>query len=181
MSKSNQQFHVKRLTFSALSIALAIILSKITFLKLPQGGDITLFSMLFAMLPGYFYGPAYGFCTGVAYGMLKLFIDPYIYFPIQVIVDYPLAFGALGLCGFFHNSKFGLLKGLLLGTLGQYFFTVLSGCIFYSQFCWEGWNVLPYSLIYNSSAWVEIAITLIIISIPAISNAIKKVKEMAIS
>ena len=46
----------KRLAFCAMGIALAFITSYIRFLKLPMGGTITLFSMLFIVLVGYWYG-----------------------------------------------------------------------------------------------------------------------------
>lgn len=68
--------------------------------------------------------------TGAAYGVLQLLIEPYIYFPLQVLVDYPLAFGALGLSGCFSKSKHGLVKGYLCGVLARYVFAVISGWLF---------------------------------------------------
>ena len=54
--------------------------------------------------------------------MLQLLIDPYVLYPMQLIVDYILAFGALGLSGLFSNAKFGLLKGYITAVLGRYVF-----------------------------------------------------------
>ena len=57
--------------------------------------------------------------SSVAYGLLQFVIDPVFYSIPQLLVDYPLAFGALGLSGFFHDSKHGLIKGYIVGVLGR--------------------------------------------------------------
>lgn len=120
--------------------------------------------------------------TGVAYGVLQILIDPYILFPLQLVVDYLLAFGALGLSGLFANSKNGLLKGYLVGILGRYVFVVLSGWIFFAEYAWEGWAPLPYSLVYNGIyIFAEAAITFVLLAIPAVRKGIGAVKKMALS
>ena len=57
-----------------------------------DASSFTAFSMLVAVLPGFFFGPFVGIAAGVAYGILNLIVDPYILFPAQVVVDYILAF-----------------------------------------------------------------------------------------
>ena len=47
----------KQLVYSAVAIALAVVCSMIKFANLPMGGSVTLFSMLFIALIGYWYGP----------------------------------------------------------------------------------------------------------------------------
>lgn len=179
-SKKQGSADVKRLVFCAMGVALAMVTSMLKIYSFPFGGSVTLFSMLFICLIGYFYGPATGIMTGVAYGVLQFLVDPYIYAPIQVLVDYPLAFGALGLSGFFWKSKNGLIKGYLLGILGRYFFAVISGWIFFGEYAWEGWGALPYSLAYNGAyIFAEAAVTIVILLIPAVSKAIASVKAMA--
>jgi len=60
------------------------------------------------MLPlfifAYYYGPGPGVIVGMAYGFLQLIQDPFIVQWVQVLLDYPLAFGALGLAGFFRKT-----------------------------------------------------------------------------
>ncbi|MEG2441850.1 MAG: energy-coupled thiamine transporter ThiT, partial [Acetivibrio sp.] len=148
---STKKFDTKQLVFCAVSVALAMVTSMIPLYSFPFGGSVTLFSMFFICFIGYLYGPSAGICTGFAYGLLQLVIKPYIYFPLQVLVDYPLAFGALGLSGFFWKKKNGLLKGYVAGILGRYVFSVLSGWLFFGQYAWEGWNPLPYALAYNGA------------------------------
>ena len=179
-TSSKKRMSTKQLVFCAVALALAYLTSYIKLFEMPWGGSVTLFSMLFASLAGYFYGPATGILTGAAYGILQLIIEPYIYFPIQVLVDYPLAFGALGLSGFFCNAKHGLIKGYVAGILGRYVFAVLSGWLFFGAYAWEGWDPLPYSLVYNGIyIFAEGILTVIILLIPAVSKGIKRMKVLA--
>ena len=141
---------VKQLAICAMAIALGTVLSNIKLFHFPTGGSITLLSMLVICLPGYWFGLGAGIATGVAYGVLQLLIDPYVLYPLQLVVDYLLAFGALGLSGLFSNAKLGLIKGYIAGVLGRYVFAVISGWIFFGYYAWEGWDPLPYSLAYNA-------------------------------
>lgn len=170
---------VKQLVFCAMSIALGTVLSNIKLLDFPWGGSVTLFSMLIIVLPGYFFGLGAGLITGVAYGALQLIIDPYVIFPLQLVVDYFLAFGALGLSGLFSNAKNGLIKGYITGVMGRYVFVVISGWLFFGEYAWEGWAALPYSLVYNGIyVFAEAIMTLIVIMLPPVKNAINRVKAM---
>ncbi len=173
---------VRQLVFCAMAIALGTVLSEIKIISFPWGGSATLLSMLVICLPGYFFGLGAGLMTGVAYGALQLLIDPYVIFPVQLVVDYFLAFGALGLSGLFTNAKQGLLKGYLTGVLGRYVFVVISGWIFFSEYAWEGWPVLPYSLVYNGIyIFAEAAVTLVVLSIPAVNRGISSIKKNTLS
>ncbi|MCM1468013.1 MAG: energy-coupled thiamine transporter ThiT, partial [Alistipes sp.] len=65
------------------------------------------------------------------------------------------------------------------GILGRFFFSWLSGFIFFAAYA-EGSGMPPalYSFCYNGSyIAAEGILTLIIISIPAVSNAISRVKQ----
>lgn len=180
--KEGKKMGTKQLVFCAMSIALACVTSMMKVYEFPFGGSITFFSMLFICLPGYFYGLTAGLLSAAAYGVLQFLLGPYILFPLQVIVDYLLAFGALGLSGAFSKSKNGLRKGYLAGILGRYVFAVISGWIFFGEYAWEGWGALTYSLAYNGAyIFAEGAITLLILSIPAVSGALVRVKEMALN
>lgn len=181
-AKKGGKLTVKQLAFCAMSIALGTILSEIKIIDFPWGGSATLLSMLVICLPGYFFGLGAGLMTGVAYGALQLLVDPYVIFPAQLVVDYFLAFGALGLSGLFTNAKQGLLKGYLTGVLGRYVFVVISGWIFFSEYAWEGWPVLPYSLVYNGIyIFAEAAVTLVVLSIPAVNRGISSIKKNTLS
>ena len=171
---------VKQIAFCAMAIALGTVLSNVKLFHFPTGGSITLLSMLVICLPGYWFGLGAGLLTGVAYGVLQLIIDPYVLFPMQLVIDYILAFGALGLSGIFSNSKNGLIKGYITAVFGRFVFAVLSGWIFFGIYAWEGWNPLAYSLAYNAIyIFAEAAITVIILLIPAVKKAMAATKKMA--
>lgn len=175
-------FDTKELVFCAMSIAIATVTSMLKVYEFPFGGSVTLLSMFFICFVGYLYGPAAGILTGFAHGILQLLIDPYILFPLQVLVDYPLAFGALGLSGLFWKSKNGLIKGYIVGILGRYVFVVLSGWLFFGQYAWEGWAPLPYSLAYNGAyIFTEGAVTLfLLVAVKPLRNGLDYVKRMAL-
>lgn len=163
-----------------MAIALAFVTSFIKFLHLPMGGSITLFSMFFICLIGYWYGLRVGLMAAVAYGILQMVVDPYIISVPQMLCDYIFAFGALGLSGVFSNAKHGLIKGYLLGVVGRYVFSFLSGLIFFGQFAPEGMHPAVYSASYNGIyIFTEAILTIIIISIPAVSKALTNVKNLA--
>lgn len=179
---AHSKLTVKQLAFCAMAIALGTVLSNIKLFHFPTGGSITLLSMLVICLPGYWFGLGAGIATGVAYGVLQLLIDPYVLYPMQLIVDYILAFGALGLSGLFSNAKFGLLKGYITAVLGRYVFSVISGWIFFGAYAWEGWDPLPYSLAYNAIyIFAEAAVTLLILSVKPVQNLFSKLKQMALN
>ena len=170
---------VKQLAFFAISIAIVTVLSYVKLFHFPWGGSITLLSMLIIVLPGYFYGLGVGLVTAIAYGALQLIIEPYVIFPLQLVMDYFLAFGALGLSGLFANAKYGLVKGYITGVLGRYVFVVLSGWIFFGEYAWEGWAPLPYSLVYNGIyVFAEAFVTIVIIMLPPVKSAIHRIKAM---
>lgn len=170
----------RQLVFSAVSVALAMVTSMIKLFEMPMGGSVTLLSMLFIVLIGYWYGPYVGIMTGMAYGLLQFILEPIFYTIPQMLVDYPLAFGALGLAGFFCQKKHGLILGYIAGVLGRYLFAFLSGVIFFASYAPAEMGAVIYSLAYNGSYLAaEAAITLIIIAIPPVSKALKHVKQMA--
>lgn len=178
--KRGRKFSAKQLTFSAMSMALAMVLSMFKLFEMPLGGSVTVCSMFFITFVGYVYGPKAGLMTGFAYGLLQFVVDPVFYSVLQMLVDYPLAFGALGLSGFLCNKKWGLQSGYILGLLGRLVFAWLSGVIFFAAYA-EGTGMGPalYSFAYNGSyIAAEGVITLIIISIPPVNKAIVRIKKM---
>lgn len=176
-----RNFKTKQLAYAAVAIALAMVASMIKLFSLPMGGSVTLFSMLFIVLIGHWYGPATGITTGVAYGLLQFAIEPYIFTIPQVIIDYPLAFGALGLSGFFWKKKGGLIAGYIAGVTGRFLFAFLSGWIFFGSYGADyGMSGPAYSLAYNGSyLFAEAAITLIVISLPPVRRALSQIKKKA--
>ncbi|MCR5641162.1 MAG: energy-coupled thiamine transporter ThiT [Lachnospiraceae bacterium] len=180
--RKSQATSAKQIAFSAMAIALAMVTSMIKIVDMPMGGSVTLLSMLFIVLIGYWFGLGGGLTAAIAYGILQMLVDPYIISLPQMFVDYIFAFGALGLSGVFRDSKYGLIKGYLLGVLGRYIFSILSGIIFFASYSPESGplsNPFVYSAAYNGAyLGLEALITLVIIAIPAVSKALSSVKTL---
>ena len=179
-----KKFSAKQLAFSAMAIALAMVASMIKLVHMPMGGSVTLLSMLFITLIGYWFGLGAGLTTGVAYGILQLVIDPYILSVPQMLVDYIFAFGALGLAGIFwkNKSKYAVIFCYIAGVLGRYVFAFISGWIFFGMYAADYGFSSPvvYSLLYNGAyIFLEAAITIVILFIPPVNKALTYVKEIA--
>ena len=180
LAGGRKKIGAKQLAYCSMALALAVVCSQIKLFRLPTGGSITLFSMLFVVLIGYWYGPVVGLLAGVTYGLLRLILGPYIVSLPQMLVDYPLAFGALGISGFFSDKKNGLLIGYIAAVLGRFFFAVLSGVIFFGMYAPEGMNPLLYSISYNGFyLCAEGLLTLILLAVPAVRKAMMSVKLQA--
>jgi thiamine transporter len=157
MSKSvtEQVQEVRILAEMIVFVAAAAVLHYLSrellpFLHLPQGGSITVASMVPIVWFALRRGLGWGLQAGIVFGLVNLAL-PGSYFemnPIEIILDYPLAFGALGLAGVFRNKP---AIGVSLAFLGRFVCHFLSGVVFFWMYAWEGWNPVLYSLVYNAS------------------------------
>ena len=173
----------KQLAFSSVAIALSMVTSLITLVRMPMGGSVTLLSMFFITLVGYWYGLGAGLTASVAYGVLQLIIGPYILTIPQMVIDYIFAFGALGLSGIFSGVKNGLTLGYIAGVLGRYFFAFLSGWIFFGTYAGDyGFHsAVAYSLAYNGLyIGVEAAITIVLINLPPVKRGLAAIRTLAV-
>lgn len=181
-----KQNYLREIVFSAIAIALATVVSVVLKLpSLPFGGSVTLFSMLIMCLPGYWFGLRTGLIAALAYGTLQLLFDPYIVHPLQLLLDYPLAFGALGLSGLFYKSKNGLLIGYIVGVAGRFVMHMISGLIYFTEYVPDlKGNIAAVwgSTLYNMSYIVpELVITCILLALPPVAALMKRLKMMATS
>ncbi len=146
------QWNAKILAYAAMTVAISFVLSTLRLFKSPQGGSVTLFSMLPVIAFSVAFGPVRGALVGCAYGFLQLLYDPYVIHPLQMLSDYPLAFAALALGGFAEKTAlpkyWKLPLAIVIGSLGRYLMAVLSGVVFFAEYAGDQ-NVLVYSLVYN--------------------------------
>ena len=184
-SSEKHKLSTKQLVFCAMAMALAFITSYIKVFSLPWGGSVTLCSMLFIVLIANWYGVKTGILVGLAYGILQFIQEPFVLSFFQVCCDYILAFAALGLAGLFAQKSHGLIKGYILAVLARGAFHTLGGYLYWMDYMPENFPQSLksiYPIAYNYSFLLaEAAITLIIISIPAVSNALGRVKKTALS
>jgi len=147
-SKATSQSHVKILAEMVMMIALATILYFTRIYTFPQGGSVTLGSMIPLMLLSLRRGAKIGISAGVIYGLIILYLEPFVYNPFQVLLDYPLAFGALGLAGLFRRLP---IIGVAIAMLGRFVCHFLSGIIFFASFAPPEMSPIVYSALYNGS------------------------------
>nr|WP_286910277.1 energy-coupled thiamine transporter ThiT [Clostridium sp. UBA1652] len=159
------------ITRIGIALALATVLKVFRLYHFPQGGSVTLGSMVPILIIAFMYGPLVGFLTGFLYGIITLFMDPYILHPVQVLFDYPLPFLALGLAGFFKQNK---LLGTSVAIFGRFICHFISGVAFFGSFAPEGMSPIVYSLFVNGLlVGVEGIICLVIIKLLPIDRIVK--------
>ncbi len=161
MSKEITKLNTKRLVLTAMMLAIATVIaficSLIPFLNFPFGGGITICSMLPIILVSYMYGTKWGVFTGFTYSVIQMMLgygtigalftpssDSYqgiINALLICVIDYILAYTALGLGGVFRNKIENKGLAICLGSIVAiavcYAFHVLSGFIFYGA--WASW------------------------------------------
>ena len=150
----------RRLTESAMLLAIAIVLefvSKLIIPEMPFGGQITLVSMLPVVLISYRHGVKWGLVSGVTYALLEMAIGFKTvsaafqpgYFGdgtlivnalLMCLLDYLVAFTVLGLGGMF-RGRMKAVPALICGSLValglRYVTHILSGYILFAG--WAEW------------------------------------------
>lgn len=178
ISGRGKKTETKAMVTSGVLVALAVALDQITLFRLPYGGSVTAFSMLPIVICAYFFGVRRGVMAGMCVGLIDLIFNPYVIHPIQMLLDYPLAFGALAFAGLMRNKKFGIISGFILGLLARYLCSVLSGIIFFGSNAPDGFNSVTWSLYYNITyLGIEGIMTVVVLSIPAVRKAIEQLKR----
>ena len=182
----SKKFNARSLVFSAIALAVAFVLSYVKPFELPWGGSVTLFSMFFVTLIGYWYGLKAGLMAAFAYSILQFLQSggSYILTPFQVCCDYFFAFTALGLSGLFKDKKNGLLIGYLVGIFARGFFHTLGGYLYWMEYMPDEFpKALAgiYPIVYNYSyILIEGVVTVVLIMLPTVKNALSRVKIMAL-
>lgn len=158
MNESRTNFEAKVLAEVIVFAALSAALYTIRPFSLPYGGSITLGSMVPVMWLSLRRGVRVGFFAGGIFGLAALIIDvmllPYspITNPVQVVLEYPIAFGVLGLAGMFHNRSTTLaIIGVALSILVKFLLHFIAGIVFWAYTVPEGWNPVAWSAVYNGS------------------------------
>ena len=134
-----------------IMISLAVSLDFISNIlpSLPQGGSFTIGAMVPILLFAIRRGVKYGIIIGAVFSIVKLaFNPPFIVSPIQFLLDYPLAFAALGLAGLFPHN---VVLAAAIGIFGRFTAHFISGIVWFSEYAPEGTPVPLYSAIYNGS------------------------------
>ena len=176
--------NTRALVYGAVAVALSFALSYARLFKLPQGGSVTFASLLPLMIYCMMFGTRRGLLVCLVYGTLQALQDPYIIHPMQFLLDYPLAFGLIGVSGIFveknlfKNKIVGFVLGAVLAVGLRYACHVCSGVFaFADYFYWDSElmskydSAAIYSLAYNSFALVDMAIAIVAGSLMLLSKS----------
>jgi thiamine transporter len=161
------------LTEAAIAVALSFVLGLFVLFKMPFGGSVSL-EMIPLILLSLRQGWKVGVVAGAAYGILDLALDPFVVHPLQLLLDYPLAFGVLGLAGLFKPTVRGAVIGATVAVLARFICHFLSGVVFFASYAPEGWNPLLYSAAYNAAYLAPslvIAIAVVVVLLKALEAA----------
>ena len=137
------------LVHGALCIAISFVLSYFKLFSMPNGGSITLASMLPLMVYSNRYGAKYGVMAGVVYGFLQYIQKPEMTHWIQMLVDYPIAFGVIGLGGLVKGER-NLVFSVLIGGTLRFLCHLFTGAVFFGEYAAAGQSAFMYSLLYNA-------------------------------
>lgn len=174
---------------TALTVALCLVLNFIS-VRLPwnvAGGKVSL-EMLPILVLALRRGVGPGVLAGAIWGGFDYLFDPVFVTPIQVLLDYPIAFGTVGLAGLGSamwrsvDQRSGALAAtiaavpwMLLGMTGRFASSFLSGMIFFGSYAPKGQPVWLYSLLYNASYLLPSMIGCVaaaLLVIPALQRAV---------
>ena len=157
----NKVSKTRRITESAMLLAVAIVLELVAKLFIPEqpfGGQITIVSMLPVVLISYRHGVRWGLVASCTYALLEMalgaknvaaaFLPGYfgdgtmiLKAILMCLLDYVVAFTVLCLGGVFRNRirkpGLSLLCGSLVALGARYLTHIASGCILFSG--WAEW------------------------------------------
>ena len=155
INRPSKKFNTERLAVTAVMIALASVLSIFQPLQLPQGGGITIMSMLPMILVAYRYGMLWGLGSSFIYSVIQMFLgfgtvtaffmpgdDQQVWWKAVLIVfmDYILAYTAMCLRGLFRksaNPSVALCLGAVVALSARYLVHIISGAVFFGA--WAEW------------------------------------------
>lgn len=160
----------RSIVYGAISIALSFALSYAKLFKLPQGGSVTFASLLPLMVYCCMFGMRRGLVVCTIYGVLQALQDPFIIHPMQFLLDYPLAFGLIGVSGIFmekgvfkEKKIVAFLLGGIIAVVLRYACHVCSGVFAFADYADldKYGSAIVYSMAYNSFTFVDMALALV--------------------
>ena len=147
LSRKKVKWTTKMLAHAAMALALSFVLSYIRFFRMSGGGAVTPGSMLPVMLFGASYGLVPGLLVGFAYALLQIVQGAEAAGFMGLLLDYILAFTALGLAGLAKGwpRRWGLYAAMLIALAGRLACSVLSGVVVWGT---PLWGSITYNVSY---------------------------------
>lgn len=182
MMKEKSKKTLYTVTECAVLIALGIALS---YIKIPIGafGGSVDFVMVPLFVLCYRHGAKYGLASCLVFGFLKCLTGGGIGWGLpSILLDYVLAYGAVGIAGFMKGKRNLIEVSTLIGSLARYAVHFISGITLYAITAPTevGWfttsNVWLYSLVYNGLYMVPNTVIAVIV-MSLLRPALKKLEK----
>lgn len=183
----------KILVSSAMMIALASILS--VFPKInsfwPNGGSITICSMLPIVVVSYLYGLKWGFMSSAVFAVIQIMtdlrgiagMDAMTTF-LVIFIDYVVAFVVLGIGGIFkdkfNNPAKELAFGAILAVSLRFLCHIVSGAVLFGSYA--EWFLTQEGFAFGNSVFASLQNTkLLVVAYSVIYNGSYLVPEILIT
>ena len=156
---------VRTLTESALLIAVASVLSIFALFKLPNGGSVTIGSMIPIILISMKYPLDWSLTAAFVYSLIQMIqgfypppVENIYYYTLMVLLDYVVAFSVLCLAGPLYrkfskiwSARVSMMTAAISCFVLRFICHFLSGIIIWGYYAGENQPVWLYSLLYNGS------------------------------
>lgn len=159
----------RALTEGAILIALSIILSYAELRLWYQGGSVDLVMiplLIFALR----WGVGWGIAAGFLFGFLEFVLsNGFALTWTSILLDYSVAYAAVGLAGLFRGRKHGAIWGTIVACIARFVVHFISGITIYRIIApTELFNITYtspwlYSLVYNGTYMLPNTILAVIV------------------
>ena len=163
----NENLNVRRLTESAILVAIAFVLNFVSSIipNMPQGGSVTLASLVPLLIISYRHGWKWGTFSAFVFALLKVMLsNNFAWIPVQnfqsfaavALLDYIVAFSVLGLADLFRKpfggkKYIGYSVSCVIVMFLRFICHFLSGVLIWYPFAEAAGfdNRWLFSMIYN--------------------------------
>ncbi|MGI5978102.1 MAG: energy-coupled thiamine transporter ThiT [Oscillospiraceae bacterium] len=165
MNQMKTKSKTRILTECAMMVALASVLTQVKLFQMPQGGSVTLCSMLPVILVSFRNGPKWGVMTGLVLSAIQMITGWYappagtvLAYVGMILLDYVLAFSLLGTAAAyakpFRNRYAGIAVGTVVVCAIRFLCSFFSGFLIWGSLAPSGKGAVAYSFGYQASYMV---------------------------
>ena len=198
LKQPSQMSRTAVLVEGSLMVALGFALSLIPFFRMPWGGSITCFSTLPIVVMSLRHGARWGVAEAAVYGFTQALqgigtvaaAGTVAAMALCVLLDYLLAYAAIGLCSpiarLFTKPMVGISMGIAATGLLRLLSSFMSGILIWSSFAPANTPVWVYSLTYNMG-WclpdvaIVLGAALALSRVPALGGTLYGTRTLSLS
>lgn len=172
---------VRAIAYAAICLAVSFALSYVKLFRMPQGGSVTLGSVMLLGMYSYMFGLRRGLLACFVYGVLQSLQDPWVVHPVQFILDYPLAYTMFGFVALFKNRlnkpRLEIALGFAVAIVLRYICHFFSGSIFFGEYGADFGilNMWAWGAIYNLTVPIDGAIACILAVLAMSSKQVRTI------